>query len=192
MLSITHIAQKISAGAVGVIPTDTVYGIVCSASNPEAVSRLYGLKHRHQKPGTVIAANIDQLVDLGIPRRYLKPVADYWPNPISIVVPVGLAHAELHLGKMSLALRVPDDAQLQELLKLTGPLLTSSANQPGESVAVTTEQARNYFGDTVDFYLDGGDLSGKAPSTIIRVVDDAIEVLRSGAVEINEAGELTK
>lgn len=185
-------ADLLKPGSVGVLPTDTVYGLVCRASDVEAVARLYALKHREAKPGTIIAANVEQLVELGIPRRYLKPVEIYWPNSISIVVPIGMSHKELHLGKMSLALRVPKDVKLQELLSITGPLLTTSANQPGEPVAETIEQARAYFGDEVDFYADGGDLSGNEPSTIIRVVDDAIEVLRQGAVKLNDGGEVVK
>lgn len=86
-LSDTELASHLLEGAVGVIPTDTVYGLVCSASDESAVARLYGLKNRQKKPGTVIAANTSQLVQLGIKARYLKPVEHYWPNPISIVIP---------------------------------------------------------------------------------------------------------
>lgn len=191
MIDIEKISKDLATpGTVGVIPTDTVYGLVCRAVDTEAVAKLYALKHREAKPGTIIAADVEQLVELGIPRRYLKPVAEYWPNPISIVVPIGMSHEELHLGKMSLALRVPKNALLQELLIKTGPLLTTSANQPGEPVAVTIGQARAYFHNGVDFYIDGGDLSGHEPSTIIRVIDDAIEVLRQGAVKLAESGEI--
>lgn len=191
MLSNNEIAQKLQGGAVGIIPTDTVYGIVCSAHDPVAIRRLYTAKDRKHKPGTIIAASVDQLVELGIPHRYLKPVEQYWPNPLSIVVPVGFQHEELHLGKMSLALRLPKLESLRALLQETGPLLTSSANLPGQPVATTIQQAKDYFGDTVDFYVDGGDLSDHHASTIIRVVDDIVEVLREGAVDINEAGQIT-
>ena len=83
-------------------------------------------------------------------------------------------------------MRVPDDKTLQSLLQKTGPLLTSSANQPGEPPAETIGQAKKYFGDNIALYADGGELSGRKPSTIIRIVDDAIEVIRPGAVQINE------
>ena len=190
MLINDDIVAKIKNGGVGVLPTDTVYGLVCSATHLQAVSRLYGLKDRHQKPGTIVAANIDQLIDLGIPPRYLQAVKNYWPNPISIIIPIGPAHYELHQGKMSLALRVPKNEDLQRLLLQTGPLLTTSANQPGEPVPFNISQARHYFGDSVDYYVDGGDLSGNQPSTIIRVVDDAVEVVREGAIRLSDHGEL--
>lgn len=186
---IQDVIPLIQNGKVGVIPTDTVYGLVALASNEQAVARLYALKEREQKPGTIIAANVDQLVELGIKHRYMKNVEHYWPNPISIIIPSERLNY-LHVGKYSLALRIPRNEKLQKILVATGPLLTSSANHPGEPTSVTVQQAQDYFKDAIDFYVDGGDLSGHAPSTIIRVVDDAVEVLRNGAVKINEQGEI--
>lgn len=179
-----------SDDAIGVLPSDTLYGVMCRAADKAAVTRLYALKQREHKPGTVIAASVEQLVDLGIPRRYLKAVVQFWPNPISVVVPTTPALAYLDQSKMSLAVRVPDDPAIIQLLQKHGPLLTSSANQPGQPPATTIQEAQAYFGAAVDFYVDGGDLSGREGSTIIRVVDDAVEVLRQGAVTINEKGEI--
>lgn len=181
-----ELTKLIKSGAIGVLPTDTVYGVVAAATDQTAVARLYALKSREAKPGTVIASCIDQLVELGIPRRYLTAVEHFWPGSVSIIVPTdGLEY--LHLGKQSLACRVPDNSGIQSLLNKTGPLLTTRANHPGQEPAVTTKQAENYFGDEVDFYVDGGDLSDRQPSTIIRVVDDAIQVLRQGSVIIDGA-----
>lgn len=190
MLSNDKIKEKLLSGAIGVIPTDTVYGLVCLASNQDVVNRLYALKKRENKPGTIIAASVEDLVELGIKARYLKPVAQYWPNPISIIIPTGFDLAHLHLGLQGLAVRIPKIAKNLQFLGETGPLLTTSANHPGEPEATTIEQAKAYFGDEVDFYVDGGDLNGRKASTVIRIVDDAVEVLRQGAVNINEAGEI--
>lgn len=180
--------KQLKNGAVGVIPTDTVYGLVCCAGNEEAVARLYGLKSRQNKPGTVIAASIEQLVGLGIKARYLKPVEHYWPNPISIEIPHGIAYLNQGTGRQ--AFRIPADKKLQKFLEQVGPLQTTSANHPGEPEAANIEEAQKYFGDQVDFYVDGGDLSGRMPSTLIRIVDDAVEVLRAGAVKIKEDGTI--
>lgn len=186
----SELTEIIKGGAVGVLPTDTVYGLVCSALNEQSVQRLYELKSREMKPGTLVAASVEQLVDLGIPRRYLVAVQEYWPGAVSIVIPLGLKLPYLHQGKGSIAVRVPGDEKFRDLLMQTGPLLTSSANQPGKTPAVNINEAKQYFADTVDFYQDGGDLSGREASTIIRVVDDAVEVLRQGAVIIDESGEI--
>ncbi len=180
-----QVIDALKAGQIDVIPTDTVYGVVACAADKTAVEKLYKLKKREQKPGTVIAASIDQLEQLGIKHRDLKAVENYWPNPISIVVPTGFELKYLHQGKMSLAARIPADKILHEFLEKTGPLVTSSANHPGEKPAETIKQAQKYFGDTLDFYVDGGNLHGNEASTIIRVTNGHPEVLRAGAVTIN-------
>ncbi|HSX30343.1 MAG TPA: L-threonylcarbamoyladenylate synthase [Candidatus Saccharimonadales bacterium] len=180
----------LKTGAVGALPTDTIYGLVCSASNQQAASRLYGLSGRSM-PGTIIAANTQQLVELGLRARYLKAVEQYWPGPLSVVIPCGYELSYLHLGKNSLAVRVPADSAIVKLLAQTGPLLTTSAARSGESPARSVAEARTYFAEAVDFYVDGGSMTGRLPSTVIRVVDDAIEILRKGAVKIDESGKIS-
>ena len=184
------VAKSLLNGGLAVIPTDTQYGLVARATDETAVAKLYAVKKRDDKPGTIIAASVQQLVELGLKERYLKPVAHYWPNPISIVIPVGFSLPHLHLGKMTLAVRVLKDNNLIDLMQKTGPLLTTSANLPGEDPAATIQDAKKIFGDKVDIYVDGGNLAGRSPSTVIRIVDDSVEVLRSGAVNVDDAGRL--
>jgi L-threonylcarbamoyladenylate synthase len=177
------VVAALKNGAVAVIPTDTVYGLVAQAADQQAVARLYALKHREHKPGTVVAASIDQLVALGIKRRYLKAVEQFWPGAVSVETAHQIEY--LHQGTGRQAFRIPADESMLALLEKTGPLLTTSANLPGEPTATTVEAARKYFGKKVDIYVDGGDLSGRPPSTIIRIIDDAIDVIRQGAVKVN-------
>lgn len=188
-LSNPQLISLLKDGAVGIIPTDTVYGLVCSAANEKAVTRLYGLKQRQSKPGTIIAASTEQLVALGIKKRYLTAVEQFWPNPLSIEIPHQIHYLNQGTGRQ--AFRIPADPGLRALLEQTGPLQTTSANAPGEPEATTIAAAQDYFGNSVDFYVDGGDLSGRKPSTLIRVVDDAIEIIRPGAVMIDETGRIT-
>ena len=180
----------LKTGAVGVIPTDTVYGLVCQASDEAAVERIFrSVKPRERKPGTIIAATTGQIVDLGIKRRYVQAVEHFWPGAISIELPHQVTY--LHRGTGRQAFRIPDDEALQGLLHAVGPLQTTSANAPDEPTAQNIANAQAYFGDKVDFYVDTGALGDRPPSTIIRVVDDAIEVIREGAVKIDESGRIT-
>jgi L-threonylcarbamoyladenylate synthase len=174
----------LNPGTVGVMPTDTVYGLVAKANDVNAVMRLYKIKKREAKPGTIIASTIDQLVDLGIKRRYLTAVSQFWPGAVSVIIPCGPELEYLHRGLNGLAVRVTADPKLSELLTEIGPIMTTSANLPGEITATNIDMAKQYFGDQVDFYVDGGDLSDVQPSTIIRIIDDSIEIVRSGSVKI--------
>ena len=180
------------AGAgIGVLPTDTIYGLTASAHNAEAVERLYHLKHREQKPGTVIAASVEQLRQLGVADEYLNQVAHLWPNPLSIELPIGadLDYLGQHTGHC--AFRVVADPDVHKLLEQTGPLLTSSANHPGKPAAMNIAEALAYFSDQVDFYVDGGDRPGGVPSTVARLLPSGkLEIARMGAVHITEDGEI--
>jgi len=171
-------------GKVGIIPTDTVYGIVASAKMEDSVSKIYSLKKRENKPGTVIASSIEQIVELGIKKRYLKAVEDIWQNEVSIIIPVGDELSYIHLGFKSIAFRIVKDTRLINLLNSTGPLVTSSANLTTKPIANTIQEAIKYFNDEVEFYVDGGDLSFKLPSTIIKIVDDEIVVIRDGSFKL--------
>jgi L-threonylcarbamoyladenylate synthase len=190
IVSVDKAIAILNEGGVGILPTDTVYGLVARASDPQAIARLYELKHRERKPGTTIAASIEQLVELGVKKRYLSAIEQYWPNPLSVEMPLGNALFHIHQGIGHSAFRVVKDERVRLILEQTGPLTTSSANLPGEPHSTTVQQAIDYFGDKVDFYVDGGDIGDQPPSTVIRIVDDAIEVVRMGAVKINEYGEI--
>lgn len=184
-----NLAQHLQTrGQIAVIPTDTVYGVVARAADPQAVARLYELKRRESKPGTLVAATINQLIVLGIERRYLEKAEALWPGAVSVITPCGPHLNYIHQGVNSLAIRIPDDPRLLELLHQTGPLLTSSANQPGEPPATTVAEARAYFGDQVEWYEDGG-VVDRQPSTVIRVVDNVIEVVRLGATKFDNSGK---
>ena len=179
-----EIITRLNQGEVGVLPSDSVYGLMCLARNPEAVDRLYRLKQRENKPGTLIGASSEQFFELGLSHDQLKMAEQYWPGPVSVVVPAGTTLSYLHLGSESLAVRVPAEPGLNEILKHTGVLQTSSANLTNQPVANTVDEARNYFGDNVDFYVDGGDLSGRQATTILQITDGGVKVLRQGAQQV--------
>ena len=174
-----NLIKEIAKGAVGVLPTDTVYGLVASARNPHAVAGLYKLKHRENKPGTVIAASCEQLIQLGVDQKYIDEAKTFWPNQISIILPVGPDLYYLSQGLGSIAFRVVADDALRTLLEKTGPLLTSSANDPGDPPATTIQMAKDYFQDKVAYYVDGGKKSDN-PSTIIQIQDAGVTVIRQG------------
>lgn len=175
----------LQAGAIGVIPTDTVYGLVACAESEQAIERLYAIKQRKRQPGTTIGASVEQLAKLGFPSAALAIAEPHWPNALSVEMPADSIPKYLSTDQSVMAARIPDRADLVELLTAVGPLMTTSANAPGEPTSTTIHMAEEYFGDAVDFYVDGGDLSGHPPSTIIGIKPDhSIVVYREGAVQL--------
>ncbi len=168
-------------GGVGILPTDTLYGIMGSALLPEAVERIYELKRRdREKPLIVLVADIEDIERFGVvlSRELRGQLGQYWPGPYSLILPtVDDEFAYLHRGGGTIAFRLPDKDDLRELLRDVGPLVAPSANIEGKPPARTVEGARRYFGDDVDFYVDGGELSGK-PSSILELDGEKIKVIR--------------
>jgi len=180
------LVELINGGAVGVIPTDTVYGLVARADNARAIAKMYSVKERPSQPGTIIGASIGQFEALGFPYDTLAVANHYWPASLSVVIDATNVKKYLKRDRGSLPVRIPDSPELLEILEKTGPLMTTSANHPGEPTSTTVAMAKQYFGDEVDFYVDGGDLSDRLPSTIIGISPSGlIEVYRHGAVEID-------
>lgn len=187
-ISLTQAATALQNGNVGVLPTDTVYGLVAQAHNRLAVERLYRLKNRERKPGTLIAASAKQLRELGVPNELLDRLAPYWPGPLSAVLPISDRYSYLHQGLGDIAMRVVANDDIRHLLEQTGPLMTSSANHPGAPGATTMIEAWDYFQDKVDFYVDGGNLADRPPSTIVKFeANGTLKILRQGAVVLTQS-----
>jgi L-threonylcarbamoyladenylate synthase len=185
------IIPTLKSGGVGILPTDTLYGMVGSALNKEAVARIYALRKRDtKKPMIILISNANEVAHFGIvlnaaTKKFLKKA---WPGKVSIVLSLRPIRASLtkfsylHRGTRSLAFRLPKTKILRELLKKTGPLVAPSANLQGKPPALTIEWAKRYFGDKVDFYVDIGKLAGEA-STLATIRDGKPVILRAGAVK---------
>jgi L-threonylcarbamoyladenylate synthase len=176
--------EMLQEGGVGVLPTDTLYGLVGSALMPDAVERIYRLKERgSHKPLIVLISDIEQLEQFGVElsEELIKHLQAYWPGPYSIVLPTLDDQFEyLSRNTDTIAFRLPDKDELRELIRRTGPLVAPSANPEGFPPALSAEAAKKYFGTDVDFYVDEGELNGK-PSTVLELNDEEVVILRSGA-----------
>ncbi|MFT6361274.1 MAG: L-threonylcarbamoyladenylate synthase [Candidatus Paceibacteria bacterium] len=178
--------EIIKNAGVAVIRTDTLYGIVCNAHDPHAVDRIYTIKSRNLlKPVLVLVANYDQIetFDVTVTPDIKKYLENYWPGKVSVILPVNDERVNthhIHKGTGGIAFRIPDDAELRRLILEVGPLVAPSANPEGQSPAETIDQARDYFGDDVDYYMDGGQVYDTAPSKIIKLSHNLqTEVLRN-------------
>ena len=186
-----EIVEKIKNRGVGIIPTDTLYGLVGVATSPNVIKRIYDLKHRDpDKPFIILISSIDDLKKFAIKLndKQYATIEKYWPGSVSIILPCATPNVAqfeyLHRGTKHLAFRLPADKKLRDLLIQTGPLVAPSANPEGEIPATAIKQAREYFGNQIDFYIDGGTLKSE-PSTLVRLdKTGGVETIRQGLVEI--------
>jgi len=169
-LKYKKIIDILKKGGVGVMPTDTLYGIVGSAFSKKAIDRIYKLKKRNKKKKLIILiSSLNDLKKFGISisliranRRILEKV---WPGKVSVIL-------------SDIAFRLPVQKSLISIIKKTGPLVAPSANPEGLKPAENIKQAKGYLGDNVDFYLSGGTPKGK-PSSLIKINKKGeIKVLR--------------
>lgn len=174
-----EIAAWLVAGKVGVLRTDTLYGLICRADNQTAVERIYQVKGRDSdKSPIVLIATQQQLFDGLTPvmEQFLETV---WPGKISVIIPSACAPHWIERCNTGVAYRLPDNAWLRSLLAWTGPLIAPSANPEGQPPAQTIQQAIDYFGDSIDFYVDSGEVTDESPSQLLRMnVGGEIERLR--------------
>ena len=179
------VIENLKNGGVGVIPTDTLYGLVGRADMKDTVGRIYKIKERSsEKPCIILISSLNDLekFNVKISDEIRKILEKYWPGQVSVVLPTDDNNFDyLTRGTGSLAFRLPDNKKFQELIKKTGPLIAPSANPEGEEPARTIELAKQYFNDKVDFYIDGGELKGDS-STLIKFENGKIVVLRKGVV----------
>lgn len=159
-------------GGIGILPTDTLYGLVGSAFSAKAVLKIYKLRGRNaKKPMIVLIDSLRGLEQFGVKTnpRVTKFLKKLWPGPVSVILPCEQKRfLYLHRGTKTLAFRVPQNQWLRKLLGYTGPLVAPSANPEGKPPAYTISEAQKYFGNKVGFYVDAGP-KRSTPSTLIEI-----------------------
>ncbi|MEI6280575.1 MAG: L-threonylcarbamoyladenylate synthase [bacterium] len=176
-----NLIKTLKNGGVAVMPTDTLYGIVGQALTTDTVERIYKLKKRApDKPCIVLIGDISELEKFAINfSEGHKKVINNFPTPTSFILDCpNDKFSYLHRGTKTLAFRIPTQMELQNLLKETGPLIAPSANPEGLSPALNIEEAKTYFSDSVNMYVDGGEITGKASKVIKLHKDGSITILR--------------
>ena len=187
-----EMAEALEAGALGLLPTDTVYGLVCLASNRNAALDLYRLKGRDGiQPTAVIAADTDVLLESfpGIDGNVAAGVRALLPGPFTLVVPnPGRRFSWLSAARPdTIGVRVPAlEGAAAEIVRHVGMIVATSANLPGGADPRRLDDVPAKIRAAVAFAVDGGELPG-VPSTVIDLTGEAPVVLRVGAGDLDEA-----
>ena len=166
-----RITNTLLAGGIAVVRTDTLYGIIALAANQAAVEKVYSAKHRDLTKQCIVLLSSASAASAfhDIIERYSTPPEP----PTSVVVPATSEPEWLLRGGDSIAYRVVRDPFLKRVVEAVGPVIAPSANPEGLDPAQTIDEARAYFGDSVDCYINGGTVpSDVQASRIIEVSDD--------------------
>lgn len=174
-------------GGVIAFPTDTVYGIGASLEHPEALRRIYDLKGRSpDKPLPILIARVSMLDQLSpdVDERLVALAEQFWPGALTIVLPAAdHLPTEVKAPDNTIGVRLPNHSiPLTIAERAGGAIATTSANISGEDAAHAAAEIRDAFGSTIDVILDGGFSPQQNASTVIRVVDGEIVVLREGVI----------
>lgn len=166
------VIKKIKSGKIGVIPTDTVYGLVADAMQPVGIERIYTIKNRSaDKPFIILINDIRQLRQFNIVLSAAQSVSltKLWQNPVSVILPCPHnAFHYLHRGYESLAFRLPTTIWLKDLIQLTGPIVATSANVSGQAASQDLNEIKKLLAG-LDFYLEG--VTNTEPSRLARLDD---------------------
>lgn len=187
-------ARALAAGGLVCFPTETMYGIAADIRRADALDRLVELKGRDATaPFGLIVAHRDDAEALAAvwPDAAAELADEHWPGPLTLVVPARADLPPCVVGPGGgVGLRQSSHPWAAALAsELGGPITATSANPSGQPAAMNIAQARAYFGDAIDVYLDAGPASQHIPSTVIDVsTTGELRVLRAGAVDIDPSG----
>jgi L-threonylcarbamoyladenylate synthase len=193
---IAKAAAGVREGKLVVLPTDTLYGIGADAFAPDAVRDLLAAKGRgSDMPPPVLVPEVRTVDGLAtdVPDYARALVAAFWPGPLTVVL---RAQPSLmwDLGDTggTVALRMPDHPVALALLTAVGPMAVSSANRTGYPASRTVVEAASQLGAAVEFYLDGGPVTGGLASTIVDCTREEPEFLRVGALSEQEVMDVVE
>ena len=172
-----EIVEKILKGAVFIYPTDTIYGIGCSALKEKSVAKIRAIKEREKTPFSVIIPSIDWVNE----NCFVAPNAQKWldrlPGPFTIILPLNNSVAvakNVNPGKDSIGVRLPNHWFAQVVRELGIPIVTTSANKTGQKFMTSVEDLDPDVEKNVEFMIYEGPKEAR-PSKIIDVQKEEIK-----------------
>jgi len=181
----------LEGGDVVAIPTETVYGLAGDATNGAAVARIFEAKGRPR-----FNPLIAHVADLAMTDRIAlfdplsaRLAAAFWPGPLTLVLPQRAEngiHPLVTAGLGTIALRMPRGFGGELISRLGRPLAAPSANSSGRISATTAQAVAADLGGRIRLVVDGGATPVGVESTIVKVEDGKLRLLRPGGIAAGE------
>ena len=180
-------AQCIKEGKLVLFPTETVYGIGANALDANAVSKIFKAKGRaSDNPLIVHICNLEMLKNLvqNVGNVEEKLIKSFWPGPLTIIfdrktcIPNNVT-----AGLETVGIRMPSNKIARKLIELSNlPIAAPSANISGKPSGTKVEDIIDELDGKVDYILDAGMVDIGVESTVIRVLENKVHILRPGKI----------
>lgn len=178
------------------IPTETVYGLAADATHPAAITSIYETKGRPR-----FNPLICHMADLAMAERYAvfdpisrKLAEAFWPGPLTLVLPLkencGI-HPLATAGLDTVGIRVPVGFTAELIRSLGRPLAAPSANSSGRISPTTAQHVEADLGEKIEVIVDGGPCPVGVESTIVKVEEGEIRLLRPGGIDADAIEAVT-
>ena len=192
---IRYAGKVIETGGLVVLPTDTVYGLVCDSRSAEAVERVYRVKARRRDlPLVLLLQHMSQVAEyIGqAPEGAVRAMQQFWPGPLTVVLrDEGDATRPVRAGKDTVGLRLPAHMVPRLVAGEVGAALAStSANRSKQPPATSAQQAVEHLDGLVNMVLDGGPAPLGQESTVVSFAGERPRVLREGAITAERLREV--
>lgn len=178
-------------GGLVVLPTDTVYGLVCDATNADAVKKVYQVKKRPLSIPLLIA--VSSINDMS---KYVKEIPQpakvlakkFLPGALTLVLKKSANLPDIvTAGRDDIGIRIPNCKLVLQLIRYTKrPLVIPSANIHNKPSPITAQEAHKDLEGKVDLIIDGGTTKHKIESTIISISNGEIKLIREGAIPFSK------
>jgi len=189
--------ESIKEGGLVLFPTETVYGIGANAFDDEAVKRIFVAKGRAQdNPLILHVSDMEMLEQIAenISELEYKLMETFWPGPFTIILNKKKDVAkEATCNGNTVGVRMPSNRIAYELIKKAGvPIAAPSANVSGRPSGTNVKDIINELQGKVDYIIDGGESDIGLESTVVRVIDNEIKILRPGKITKEDIEKITK
>ena len=183
---IHDLAQIVNDGGIIAYPTDTVYGLGCNPYMPNSVEKIFKLKIRENKPLPLLCNSLESALKIAsFDKISLKLAEEFWPGPLTILAPLkDDSLKSLTRGSEFIGLRVPNHNDSLLLISECGDYIVgTSANLSGYDSNHSASSVISQLPD-IDAILINDIEDNSKESTIIKVENDEIIILRLGSIDL--------
>lgn len=184
---ICEASNEIKNGNLVIFPTETVYGIGANALNDEACKNIFKAKGRAGDNPLIVHVNnlemIKQIVEE--PNEIEKKLINaFCPGPFTIILKAkDIIPKSVTAGLDTVGIRMPSNKVANKLIEYAGvPIAAPSANVSGRPSGTNIEDIKNEFDGKVSVILDGGNVDIGLESTVVRVINNIVKILRPGKI----------